>query len=193
MAGGVTPGAWLAMAALWQAMMVAMMAPTAYPWLRAAARMGGGERAPALHFGAGYFAAWVPFSLLLAGAQLALAARLTTTAWLGGLLLAAGLYQFAPLKRACLRHCRNPMGAWLARWPAPPLWRLGAEHGWFCLGCCWALMATALGAGMSNWAWMALLAALTFAEQTLPHTGWLRPLLGMGFILAGGALVWAKL
>ena len=192
MAGGVTFGGWLGMAALWQAMMTLMMAPTAYPWLRAAGRIGGGEvGAPAASFGLGYFVAWVPFSLALAAAQMGLASRLATPDWRGGLLLAAGLYQFMPLKRACLRHCRNPLGSLLERWESgpPALWRMGAEHGLVCLGCCWALMATALGVGMANVAWMAALAAATFAEQTLPRTAWLRTALGVGLVAAGGALL----
>ncbi len=205
----MSPAGWLAMAAAWQAMMALMMAPTAWPWLRAARtldwrgpqRAYGARpafqpprwgRAPAAEFGLGYLAAWLPFSLGLAGAQMALAAQLATPDWRGGLLLAAGLYQFAPLKRACLRHCRNPLGALLQRWEAgpPPLWRLGAEHGRVCLGSCWALMATALAVGMANLAWMAALAAATFAEQALPRTGWLRPALGLGLAAAGGALLW---
>ncbi|HUX67324.1 MAG TPA: DUF2182 domain-containing protein [Terriglobales bacterium] len=188
----MTLAGWLAMAAAWQTMMALMMAPTAWPWLRAARTLGqGASAAPAAEFGLGYLAAWLPFSLGLAGAQMALAARLATPDWRGGLLLAAGLYQFAPLKRACLRHCRNPLGALLQRWEAGPqrLWRLGAEHGLVCLGCCWALMATALGVGMANLAWMAALAAATFAEQALPRTGWLRPALGLGLAAAGGALL----
>ncbi|HVA62975.1 MAG TPA: DUF2182 domain-containing protein [Terriglobales bacterium] len=191
MAGGVSFGGWLGMAALWQAMMTAMMAPTAYPWLRAAGRIGGGGRgAPAVAFGAGYFVAWLPFSLALAAAQMGLATRLASPDWRGGLLLVAGLYQFAPLKRACLRHCRNPLGSLLERWAGPqPLWRLGAKHGLVCLGCCWALMATALALGMANLAWMAALAAATFAEQTLPKTAWVRPVLGAGLVVAGGALL----
>lgn len=177
-------------ALVWQLMMAVMMVPTAWPWVRAARRLApAGSLAPGVSFGVGYFAAWAPFSLLLAGLQLGLARQLAwSPAWRSGVLLAAGLYQFLPLKRACLRHCRNPLTAFLGRWDNRPtaLARLGGEHGLVCLGCCWALMATALVLGMMNWLWMAVLAAAVFAEQTLPRAAWVRPVLGAGLLAAGG-------
>ncbi|MGH9481078.1 MAG: DUF2182 domain-containing protein [Terriglobales bacterium] len=184
--GGGLAGATLA----WQLMMAAMMAPTAYPWLRAAGRLAPTPaRFAALEFGAGYFVSWLPFSLALAVAQLALRGGWAHAAgWQGGLLLAAGLYQFAPLKRACLRHCRDPLSFLLRSWPGGgrSLLALGARHGLFCLGCCWALMATALAAGMANLLWMAALAVAAFGEQTLARGAWLRAALGLALIATGG-------
>lgn len=180
--------AWLAAGLGWQAMMTAMMAPVAWPWLRAAQRLApAGTRLPAGRFALGYFTAWAPFSLLLAAAQLSAGGRLAGHRGAeAALLLGAGAWQLAPWKRACLRHCRNPLGFLLAGGAGGSLTRLGARHGIVCLGCCWALMATALGVGMMNLLWMAALAAATFAEQVLPGGARLRPLLGAALLVAGG-------
>ncbi|HXR98725.1 MAG TPA: DUF2182 domain-containing protein [Terriglobales bacterium] len=175
-----------ASAAVWQVMMTVMMAPTAVPWLRAARRFApAGTAAAGTRFASGYFVAWLPFSAALAAAQLGLGSALSahTRALI---LLGAGVYQFLPVKSACLRHCRNPMTQFLGQWDKGPrsLLRLGLDHGVICLGCCWALMATALALGMMNYAWMLVLALVTFAEQTLPGTDWLRPIMGGALCLA---------
>jgi predicted metal-binding membrane protein len=110
--------------------------------------------------------------------------RLATTA--GALvLLAAGAYQFAPLKSACLTHCRNPLTYFLARWEDGPVSgvRLGLAHGWYCLGCCWALMLTALALGAMNLWWMAALTVVVAAEQIAPAGVWLGRLVGAGLIV----------
>ena len=101
--------------------------------------------------------------------------------------LAAGLYQFAPLKRACLTHCRSPIGFFLTRWRNGPAagFRIGLEHGIHCLGCCWALMATALAVGVMNLWWMAALAAIALVEQVAPHGDTFRRPLGVALIAAG--------
>lgn len=186
-------GALLGQALIWQTMMVVMMAPTAYPWLRAARVVApAGSAMPATVFGAGYFVAWLPFSLALAALQLDLARGWPMPpVWQGGVLMAAGLYQFAPLKRACLRHCRNPLSYLLGHWEGggDTAFRLGINHGLVCLGCCWALMATALAVGMMNLLWMAALALAVFAEQVLPATRWLRPALGAALLLGGAVLL----
>lgn len=189
----IMTGGLLGAALAWQAMMTVMMAPTAYPWLRAAARLapeGAASPLPAVDFGAGYFLAWMPFSLTLAAVQFALGQRLNdSAAWQGSLLLAAGLYQFVPLKRACLRHCRHPLSFLTQRWEGgpPSLVVLGARHGLVCLGCCWALMATALAVGMENLLWMLVLALAVFAEQTLDGGAWLRPTLGLALAAIGAS------
>jgi predicted metal-binding membrane protein len=101
--------------------------------------------------------------------------------------LIAGLYQFAPLKRACLTHCRTPLGYFLTRWPNGPMgaFRMGLHHGLFCVGCCWALMATAFAVGVMNAWWMAALGALTLVEQIAPQGQTLRRALGCAFVVAG--------
>lgn len=191
MARGMTLAAWAAAALMWQAMMLVMMAPAAYPWLRAARLTApAGTRYPATGFGAGYAAAWLPFSALLAALQLDLAHALPAAPREQALcLFAAGVYQFTPLKQACLRHCRHPLSFLLARWEngAASTFRLGVRHGWFCLGCCWALMALALVLGAMNLLWMAALAAVVFVEQALPRAAWVRTGLGLALVAAAAA------
>lgn len=161
-------------------MTLAMMAPVVAPWVRAYATLVAPSPAArswirALPFVAGYVAVWTGFAVAMAGLQagLARAGAMAGDRLAGGgalVLIAAGLFQFAPLKQACLTHCRNPLSFFLTRWrngPGSGL-RLGLSHGLFCLGCCWALMATALAMGaMSLW-WMALLTAVAVVEQWTP-------------------------
>jgi predicted metal-binding membrane protein len=102
-------------------------------------------------------------------------------------LIGAGLFQFTLLKRACLTHCRNPLSFLLARWNNGPIggYRLGLSHGWFCVGCCWALMATTLVVGMSNLWWMLAVTAAVFVEQVVPRGHLLRVPLGVALVGAG--------
>ena len=105
----------------------------------------------------------------------------------GVLFSAAGLYQFAPLKRACLTHCRTLLGFFLARWRNGPAGavRMGLHHGIFCVGCCWALMATAFAVGVMNAWWMAALSAPALVEQIAPHGQVVRRSMGAAFLVAG--------
>jgi predicted metal-binding membrane protein len=108
--------------------------------------------------------------------------------WLGAVIfLVAGLYQFAPLKRACLTHCRTPLGYFLTRWRNGPMGavRMGLHHGLFCVGCCWALMATAFAVGVMNAWWMAALSVLALVEQVAPRGQAVRRVLGAAFLVAG--------
>ena len=144
---------------------------------------------------AGYLIAWLAYSIGAASLQLVLQragmlrhATASVTSGLGAaVFLFAGLYQFAPIKRACLTHCRTPLGYFLSRWhDGPPNgFRLGINHGLFCVGCCWALMATSFAVGIMNVWWMVTLAALAVAEQVAPHGHRLRVPLGVGFMIAG--------
>ena len=179
-----TTSGFAAAAGLWFAMTVAMMAPVVTPWVRAYATLVAPGRAPgespawagAFPFIAGYALVWTAFAVAMAALQQALVAA---GALVGGrvdgvagaaLLVGAGAFQFAPLKQACLTHCRNPLSYFLARWRdgAASGLRLGLGHGLFCLGCCWALMATALAMGAMNLWWMALLTLVAIVEQWTP-------------------------
>lgn len=184
---------------MWAAMMSVMMAPTVWPWLTTFARMvapgGGWARAwSAGVFASGYLVAWSIYSIALALAQRALDAagawdpiRGLSPAIAAAVLAGAAVYQLAPIKRACLRHCRNPLSYFLARWRnGPSGFRLGFVHGLFCVGCCWALMATALAVGVMSIVWMGLLALAVFAEQVLP--GGQRIRVALGVVLAFGAV-----
>ena len=139
--------------------------------------------------------AWLAYLIGAASLQLVLEragmlrhATASVTSGLGAaVFLFAGLYQFAPIKRACLTHCRTPLGYFLSRWHDGPAngFRLGINHGLFCVGCCWALMATSFAVGIMNVWWMLALAALAVAEQVAPHGHRLRVPLGVGFLIAG--------
>jgi predicted metal-binding membrane protein len=111
----------------------------------------------------------------------------------GGLLIAAGLYQFTPLKHACLRHCRSPVDFVLNRWrdgTAGAL-RMGVEHGLYCLGCCWVAMALLFVFGVMNLLWIAALAILVLLEKAVP--GGPRIARGAGVLMVvGGAWMLAS-
>jgi predicted metal-binding membrane protein len=187
----------------WLVMMAAMMAPTAWPWVRAFQRFAGIDDlsgrarrlAATLQFAAGYLVAWLAYSAAAALAQIALrsggmpdhATGSAASRAGAALFLVAGLYQFAPLKRACLTHCRSPFSFFLARWRNGPAsgFRLGAQHGLYCLGCCWALMATALAVGAMSVGWKIALGAIAFVEQVAPYGYTLRRPLGIALVAAG--------
>lgn len=170
---------------MWAVMSVAMMLPTAAPMILtfadiSATRLEGRALLARVGvFAGGYLAVWGAFAVAATGLQWGLreAALMTpqmTTAnpWLaGGLLLAAGAYQFTPLKDLCLSQCRNPMTWFMGHWKpgARGAWSMGTAHGAWCLGCCWALMLVMIAAGAMNLVWMAVLAALMLAEKVLPR------------------------
>ena len=194
--------AWL----MWLLMMVAMMLPSAAPMILVYARLArtadaqGGVVAPTLAFAGVYMATWATFSLIAAGAQLALAhSGLVTQGALaigdgriaGGLLIAAGLYQLTPLKRACLSQCRSPLSFLMRLWR--PGWtsalRLGLTHGLFCIGCCGLLMALLFVGGVMNLAWVAALAVIVLFEKVAPIGDKGATAIGAMAILAGLAAI----
>ena len=181
-AHGGGAGAFLAAVLMAQVMTIAMMTPTFLRWLLVFAGLApsGGERLARLQrvasLTAGYLAAWLGYSLVVAAMQQVLAAagwlehgRLSSAAG-GALLILAGAFQLAPVKRACLAHCRNPLSFFLARWRGGfgGGFRLGAVHGAYCMGCCWLLMALLFVAGVMNLLWIALLAGAILVEKVLP-------------------------
>lgn len=189
---------------IWIAMMVAMMFPTAMPMILAFARMQSGKAArnqtvvSVWIFVAGYLVVWAAFgcaAFVVASAGDGLADR---SMWLmdnaarigGGVLIAAGLYQLSPLKRTCLSKCRSPMSWILSSWRdgAGGALRMGADHGIYCLGCCWLLFVILFPLGMMNIAAMALVTVLIFAEKSLAISRYAVTLAGLGLI-AYGALV----
>jgi len=173
------------LATMWFGMMTLMMVPTVSPWVLAVNRLGGN---PAI-FSTGYVAAWLLYSLAAASIQLLLPHELPK-ALAASILFLAGAFQFAPIKRACLMHCRNPLTYFLTRWRdgASGGFRMGFGHGIFCVACCWALMATTLAVGVMSLWWMAALAVATFAEQVSPWGDRVRVGVGIGLI---GASVFA--
>jgi len=188
----------------WFIMMVAMMLPVLWPWLSLFGAMapraypGRSPKRLLAQFGAGYFVVWLGYSVAAATLQSVLQQfgllRLdlaVATAIGGGVLLAAGIFQLTPLKDACLSHCRNPLTFFLARWdggPSGPFY-MGARHGVFCLGCCWALMALAFAAGVMNLLWMAAITVMLVAEQRAPRSWRLRQVFGAGLVAWGATLL----
>lgn len=190
-----SPLAFAPLALMWTAMMAAMMGPTVWPWMRAFARLTSGPASVAT-FATGYAAAWMAYGSAAAGAQmlLARAGSLAGGQIVGApagavLLIGAGLYQLTPVKRACLTHCRNPLTYLMARWHDGPVsgFSLGATHGLYCLGCCWALMATAFVVGVMSLWWMTALAVVAFVEQVAPGGHRLRVPLGAGLVVWGAS------
>lgn len=191
----------VAMFAMWVIMMVGMMIPSAAPMVLLFARVAhhslGGWRAH-LRIGlfiAGYIAVWTVFALAATMAQWGLerAALITpmmkaASPLLGGALLgAAGLYQLTPLKRTCLEQCRAPFAFVTERWRAGAggAFVMGLDHGLYCLGCCWALMALLFVVGVMNLLWVAIIAAFVLAEKIAPAGHWLARISGIGLIGLG--------
>jgi len=187
---------------MWAVMMVGMMVPSAAPMVliyaavaRKALRQGT-PVAPTSAFVCGYIAIWTAFSLGATAAQFALdrAALLspmmvTTSPALGGaLLIAAGVYQLTPFKEACLRHCRAPARFIAEHWRPgrAGAWRMGIEHGAYCLGCCWILMGLLFLGGVMNLLWIAAIAVFVWLEKGLPLGAGGGRLAGVAMIGAGG-------
>jgi predicted metal-binding membrane protein len=160
--------------AMWEAMVLAMMLPTALPVLAGEAARAGGRRDAPVLLTLGYVVAWTAFSAVAALAQAGLtAAELLTPALApasqalaGTVLLAVALYQLTPLKDSCLTRCRVPAPLFLD--PAAPAgaWlKAGLIAGRDCLGCCWALMVAMFAVGVMNVVWIALLGVLMVWEK----------------------------
>ncbi|NNE98541.1 MAG: DUF2182 domain-containing protein [Pyrinomonadaceae bacterium] len=179
-----TPRYFLLMFVMWSVMMAGMMTPIVSPTVliyaavaRKAARQNS-PVAPTLIFVFGYLFIWTVFSLGATIAQFALdqAALLSpmmvsTSSWLGAsLLIAAGVYQFLPIKKKCLSRCRSPVDFIARNWQKGHFgaFGMGIKHGVFCLGCCWVLMLLLFVGGVMNLLWIALIAAFVLVEKLLP-------------------------
>lgn len=189
------------LSAMWVAMSVAMMLPTAVPMIAAYVQICDTARAKSIEIVsplvlvAGYVIVWLMFAVLAAGAQTALIsfsalspAMVTTHQGIASVLLVgAGLYQFTSLKQACLTKCRTPLNFFFANWSdkTGDIFKLGLRQGLFCLGCCWALMLVMFVAGIMNVIWMVLLTILMVAEKTVPEADWLRRFTGFALIAWG--------
>jgi len=199
----------LLMFAMWAVMMVAMMLPGAIPMLLLYGQVASRRfdktqvRKALLLFGLGYLLVWSAFSLLATLLQWQLeqwrlldAQMRSSSQWLAAaLLIGAGIYQWLPLKQACLRRCGLPFRFILEHWQAglAGSWRMGLAHGMFCLGCCWALMGLLFVGGVMNLTWVALLGLYVLLEKLLPQQRWLSQLGGLllviwGLWLAAGAM-----
>ena len=170
--------------ALWVVMMVAMMFPTAAPMILTFARVHASKRergqpyVPTWVFVAAYLTVWVAFGAAAYGVAVGAESLADRSPWLmenagrigGAVLVLAGLYQLSPLKHVCLSKCRSPVAFILGSW-RDGYWgsfRMGLEHGSYCLGCCWLLFVILFPLGVMNVGVMALITLLIFAEKALP-------------------------
>ncbi len=193
---------------MWAIMMVAMMLPSAAPMIlifalvnRRRSSRGRTATSPAV-FAAGYVAAWTAFGLAATVLQWGLHAAgllspllMTTSATLGGAtLIAAGIYQWTPLKTSCLRHCQSPLHFisthWRDGWSGAL--RMGWHHGYYCLGCCWILMCLLFVGGVMNLLWIAGLALFVLVEK-IWHNRWIPAVSGVALVVWGALVVVAKL
>jgi predicted metal-binding membrane protein len=194
--------AWLAFA-MWIVMMVAMMAGAVAPALLLFAGMNAKRSAPSRiatpMFAAGYLLAWIAFSAvatvlqwLLHEAALLTPAMATANGTLaGGVLCAAGFYQFTPWQASCLRHCRSPLAFFLTHWRegAVGALALGVRHGIYCVGCCWALMLMLFAVGVMNLVWVAVLTVLVLLQKVVPAGLMLGRMAGAAMIIGGVVLL----
>jgi predicted metal-binding membrane protein len=182
---GMDDGPWTGLGTLswflgvWVVMMAAMMFPSVAPTVALYSRMGG-ERSPllSLAFAAGYLVTWtgaglLAFSIAFGGHRVAgdVLAWDRAGRWVaGGTLVLAAAYELTPLKDVCLGKCRSPLGLLLRHWSGgrSGAVRMGVRNGAWCVGCCWALMASLFALGVMSITWMAVVAGLIAAEKTFP-------------------------
>ncbi len=169
---------------MWGIMMLAMMLPALSPWVLAlgeVTRERDTRSVPLPKAGAfllGYGTVWLAYSILAAASQWLLQwVALLSHNWMtmspilaGAVLIIAGIYQWTPLRDACMSHCRSPFGFFLSNWAegSRGAYTMGVRHGLYCVGCCWALMAALFALGIMSVVWMAAVAALITLEKTLP-------------------------
>ena len=187
---------------MWAIMMVAMMLPSAAPMILMFASVQRKRRersSPYVStavFVLGYLLIWSAYSALatlgqwgLHEAALLSPMMVSTSALLGGgLLIAAGLFQFTPLKHLCLTQCRTPFGFISTHWregTRGALW-MGIRHGSYCVGCCWILMALLFVAGVMNLLWIAVIAGFVLLEKVVPRGEWVSRAAGVILLAWGG-------
>jgi predicted metal-binding membrane protein len=193
---------------MWMVMMVAMMLPSATPMVLMFVNANRKRHAaydPYLHtslFASAYLVVWAGFAFIATLANWALHSGGLMTSmmgstlplWGGAILIAAGLYQFTPLKLACLNKCRSPLAFLMSEWREGRrgAFVMGLRHGGYCLLCCWALMALLFVLGVMNLAWIALLATFVLVEKLASSGPWLSRasgllLIGWGIWMAGSS------
>src|SRR2546425_9248725 len=189
---------------MWGVMMIAMMTPTAAPMIlmfstihrRRTAE--GRPAVPTAIFVLGYLVVWTIYSVVAALAQAGLhsaamlssAMAATSPLLAGGLLVAAGVFQWTPLKRACLATCRSPLSFLMTSWREgrAGAFVMGLRHGLYCLGCCWALMALLFVAGVMSLVWVAALAVAVLVEKVGPRGDLVGRVVGLLLVGAGAWL-----
>ncbi len=190
---------------MWAVMMVAMMVPSAAPMVLAfltlnqRRRTDGRPLVPVGVFLLGYLAAWTAYSAVATLAQwrlhesalLSSTMAATSPVLSGGVLLAAGVFQWTPLKRSCLANCRSPLSFLMSEWRdgTAGAFVMGLRHGVYCVGCCWVLMALLFVAGVMNLLWVAVIALFVMAEKIVLGGEWIARIGGIAMAIAGVALI----
>lgn len=190
--------------AQWGLMMTAMMLPSASPMIllyrtvRSRMPQDGRRAIPATAFAATYLGVWLltglpvyAVSIFMAGLAASSRALHTAAPYLLALtLVAAGLYQFSAVKRACLRYCESPMSFLMRRWKNGYLasFRNALAHAFYCVGCCWALMVILVAAGAMSLPWVLAITFAVVAEKMLPRGWHTARLVGLALILLGIAM-----
>jgi predicted metal-binding membrane protein len=191
--------------AVWVAMMVAMMFPTAAQMILTFAKVQqgkharGGQFVPTWMFVVAYLAVWTAFGELAYVAALGASELADDSMWLmdnagrigGGILILAGLYELSPQKNVCLSKCRHPAAFVLTSWRdgRGGALRMGLEHGLYCLGCCWLFFVIVFPLGMMNLAVLAAIVLLIFAQKALPFGQRARLLAAAGLVAYGSVAV----
>ena len=185
---------WLGLFVMWTVMMVAMMLPAATPVIVLV--LGVYRRRDSPHarlsahvFVIGYLLVWAAFSAAAALAQVMLHRvavmspdmRVGPVGLSAAVLVAAGVYQWLPIKNSCLAHCRSPLGFLSHSWREGTggALAMGIHHGLFCVGCCWLLMALLFVVGVMNLLWVAVLSAFVFVEKLTPKGEWVGRVAGI--------------
>ena len=192
---------------MWTVMMIAMMVPSVTSMVMVFTAVNRDKArkdpsyVPTFVFVLGYLVAWCGFSLFVSLAQWPLHTAgvlnrmMDPNSYLfsGIVLILAGLYQWTPLKEACLNLCRSPLGFLMAHWREGKLGALnmGIRHGLFCVGCCWALMLVLFAVGVMNMLWVLLIAMFVLLEKALPAPRLMRGFSGFALILWGASWVLA--
>lgn len=205
----MTPASWdlgyaVIMFFMWWIMMIAMMLPSATPMvllftaINRKRKENNNPYVPTSVFASAYLAVWAAFSVIAVAVQWGLERSALLSPMLESanskfgaiLLITAGIYQLTPLKQACLKHCRSPLHFVMTGWRSGTTgaFRMGIEHGAYCVGCCWFLMGLLFFGGVMNLYWIVGVALLVLIEKTLPLGHWAGRLLGAGLIIWGIAL-----
>jgi len=182
---------------MWFVMMIAMMLPAVLPVVLLFQRVAQRSTFPktrALLFASGYFAAWAAFSVVATAVQF----MLVRLDWIddmgvakhsvvsGVLMAVVGVYQWLPIKNTCLQHCRSPID-FLTRFFRPSVLgasRMGFAHGWYCIGCCWLLMALLFVGGVMNLLWVAAITLIVVVEKLFTQGRALQRAIGVRLIAA---------
>lgn len=190
---------------MWIVMMTAMMVPSVSSTIvmfGEISRKHGGAAHPIAAtwvFVAGYLIAWTAFSVGATGAQWGMKEAALMTSVMaakspligGAILMFAGVFQFTPMKQACLRHCRSPLAFFMSGWRYGSFGALsmGVRHGIYCIGCCWALMAVMFVGGVMNPLWLVGLALFVLVEKLMPSGARIGQAAGIALFAAGAYLI----